>query len=150
MFISRCLYKAQHVSGDTLPIIRTLKLKWQPLVFYTWKGFGREVGRLCQAQCAWQRPPTARPTTLHLWKTRICQCSFRLLMMGGVSPETCWALYKHGIFKSLLNFCIFFWDFSLLIMNNWVKQGNLNQNLLPPYQNIKNENLWFQMINALK
>jgi hypothetical protein len=44
--------------------------------------------------CAWQRPPTARPTTFHVWKTRGCQCGFRLLMMGGVSPETCWASYK--------------------------------------------------------
>ena len=30
-------------------------------------------------------------------KTRSCQCSFRLLMMGGVSPETCWASYKYEI-----------------------------------------------------
>ena len=28
-------------------------------------------------------------TTFHVCKTRGCQCSFRLLMMGGVSPETC-------------------------------------------------------------
>jgi hypothetical protein len=32
-FIIPYLYKAQHVSGDTLPIIRNLKLHWQPLVF---------------------------------------------------------------------------------------------------------------------
>jgi len=32
-FIIQCLYKAQHVSGDTPPIIRSLKLHWQPLVF---------------------------------------------------------------------------------------------------------------------
>jgi len=32
-----------------------------------------------------------------VWKNRGCQCSFRLLMMGGVSPETCWASYKYGI-----------------------------------------------------
>jgi len=31
--------------------------------------------------------------------TRGCQCSFRLLMMGGASPETCWASYKYGILK---------------------------------------------------
>jgi len=49
--------------------------------------------------CAWQRPPTTRPTTSHVWKTRGCQCSFRLLMMDGVSPETCWASYKYGIIK---------------------------------------------------
>jgi len=32
-FIITYLYKAQHVSGDTPPIIRSLKLHWQPLVF---------------------------------------------------------------------------------------------------------------------
>jgi hypothetical protein len=48
---------------------------------------------------AWQRPPTTRPTTFHVWKTRGCQCSFRLLMMGGVSPETCWVSYNYGIIK---------------------------------------------------
>jgi hypothetical protein len=46
---------------------------------------------------AWQHPPTTRPTTFHACKTRGCQCSFRLLMMGGVSPETCWASYKYQI-----------------------------------------------------
>jgi len=49
--------------------------------------------------CAWQRPPTTRPTAFHVWKTRGCQCSFRLLIMGGVSLETCWASYKYGIIK---------------------------------------------------
>ena len=52
-------------------------------------------------KCAWQRQPTTRPITFHVWKTRGCQCSFRLLMMGGVSPETCWASYKYGIIKFL-------------------------------------------------
>jgi len=46
----------------------------------------------CQAQyCVWQHPPTTHPTAFYIWKTRGCKCSFRLLMMGGVSPETCWA-----------------------------------------------------------
>ena len=31
------LYEAQHVSGKTPSIIRSLKLHWQPLVFPTWK-----------------------------------------------------------------------------------------------------------------
>jgi hypothetical protein len=39
-FIIPYLYKAQHVSGDTPPIIRSLKLHWQPLVFHTWKVVG--------------------------------------------------------------------------------------------------------------
>ena len=49
--------------------------------------------------CAWQRPPTTRPTTFDVWKTRGCQCSFRLLMMGGVLLEICWASRKYGIIK---------------------------------------------------
>ena len=84
-FIIPYLYEAQHVSGDTPPIIRSLKLHWQSLVFHT--------------QCSWQRPPTPCSTNFHKWKTRGCQCSFRLLMMGGVSPETCWASYKYGTIK---------------------------------------------------
>jgi len=43
-------YKTQHVSGNTSPIIRSLKLHWQPLVFHMWKVVGRVVGGHCQAQ----------------------------------------------------------------------------------------------------
>jgi hypothetical protein len=49
-FIIPYLYEAQHVSGDTTPIIRSLKLHWQPLVFHTWKVVGCVVGGCCQAQ----------------------------------------------------------------------------------------------------
>ena len=49
-FIIPYLYEAQHVSGDTPPIIRSLKLHWQPLIFHTWKVVGRVVGGRCQAQ----------------------------------------------------------------------------------------------------
>ena len=49
-FIVPYLYEAQHVSGDTQPIIRSLKLHWQPLVFHTWKVVGRVVGGRCKAQ----------------------------------------------------------------------------------------------------
>jgi len=44
------LYEAQHVLGDTLPIIRSLKLHWQPLVFHTWKVVGQVDGECGQAQ----------------------------------------------------------------------------------------------------
>jgi len=67
------------------------------LVFHTWKIVGCVVGRRCQAHCAWQRPLTTRPTTFHVWKTSGCQCSFRLLIMGGISFETCWASCKYVI-----------------------------------------------------
>jgi hypothetical protein len=49
IFIIPSLYEAQHVSGDTSPIIGSLKLHWQPLVFYTWKVAGCVVGGRCQA-----------------------------------------------------------------------------------------------------
>jgi hypothetical protein len=38
------LYEAQHVSDDTPPIIKSLKLHWQPLVFHTWKVVERVAG----------------------------------------------------------------------------------------------------------
>jgi len=31
------LYEARHVSGNTLPIIRSLKLSQQPLVLHMWR-----------------------------------------------------------------------------------------------------------------
>ena len=50
-FIIPYLYEAQHVLDDTPPIIRSLKLHWQPLVFYTWKVVGRIVGERCRTLC---------------------------------------------------------------------------------------------------
>ena len=63
-FIIPHLYEDQHVSGDTPPIIRSLKLHWQPLAFHTWKVVGRVVGGRCQAvpdnvhQLHFQQPST--------------------------------------------------------------------------------------------
>ena len=57
-FIIPYLHEAQHVSGNTPPIIRSLKLHWQPLVFRMWRVVGRVVGGHCQ------RPETTRPTLL--------------------------------------------------------------------------------------
>jgi len=51
-FIITYLYKAQNVSGDTLPTIRSLKLHWQSLVYHTWKVVGRVVCGRYQAHCA--------------------------------------------------------------------------------------------------
>jgi len=47
-FIIPYLHEAQHVSGDTPHIIRSLKLKKQPLVLHTWKAVGNVVGGRCQ------------------------------------------------------------------------------------------------------
>jgi hypothetical protein len=51
-FIIPYLFKAQQVSGDTPPVIRSLKLHWQPLVFHKWKVDGRVAGGRFQAHCA--------------------------------------------------------------------------------------------------
>jgi hypothetical protein len=37
------LYEAQHVSGDTPPIIRSLKLHYHPPVLHKWRVVGRVV-----------------------------------------------------------------------------------------------------------
>jgi hypothetical protein len=104
------LYEAQHVSGDTPPIMRSLKLHYQPLDLHAWKAVGRVVAGRCQS------PATTRPTTLHLCKIRGFWCSFRLLMMGCVSLETCWASYKYRRIKFwyIVAFCwIFFMNFTM-------------------------------------
>jgi hypothetical protein len=50
-FIIPYLYEAQHVSVNTPPIIRSLKLHWQPLVFHTWNVLGHVVDGCSQALC---------------------------------------------------------------------------------------------------
>ena len=84
------LNEAQHVSGTTPPIIRSLKLHKQPLVHYADKVQEQQV---------------QQPSTISC-KTRGCLCSFRLLMMSDVAPETCWASFKIRNNKILINCCI--------------------------------------------
>ena len=78
---------------------------WSSACFWRHTAHHQEPKTALAAQRAWQRP-----TTFHVWKPRGYQCSFRLLMMGGVSPETCWASYKYGITKFwfIVAFCCIF------------------------------------------
>jgi len=70
------------------------------LTVITASGFIHVCRRLLTAMCLTTSTIySTRPTTFYVWKTRGCQCSFRLLMMGGVSPETCWVSYKYGTIK---------------------------------------------------
>jgi hypothetical protein len=97
---------------DLVPIVQ--EAGWAPgLVWMGGKSCPHRdyILHTCITALAW-RHPTTSPTTFHIWKTRGCQCRFRLLMMGGVSPETCWASYKYGIIKILIHCCILL-DFSL-------------------------------------
>ena len=74
------------------PSSGALKLHWQPLVFHTWKVVGRVGGGRCQAHCAWQQPSTYE-------NPEAASAVLGRLMMGVVSPETCWASYKYGVIK---------------------------------------------------
>jgi hypothetical protein len=64
-FIISYLYEAQHVLGYTSPIIRSLKLHWQSLVFRTWKVVARvavpnNVHQLhVQPPSTYEKPETA-------------------------------------------------------------------------------------------
>jgi hypothetical protein len=55
------------------------------------------------------QPSQRQPATINVCKTRGCNYSFELLMMGGVSPETCWAIKKHwnNIFYYTIASCWF-------------------------------------------
>jgi hypothetical protein len=57
---------------------------------------------------------TARLSPRYKGKSRDCYCSYELLMMGGRTPETCWAVNKRQDNK-LENSCIW-----LVIYLNWV------------------------------
>ena len=70
---------------------------------------------------AWQRPPITRPTTFHACKTRGCQCSFKLPMMGGVSPDTSWASHKYEI-----KFCYTVASRWIFYMNYAMMHGSMN------------------------
>jgi len=58
------------------------------------------VGRVADGRCQrFQRPPATVQQPSMYEKPEAASAVFRLLMMGGVSPETCRASYKYGIIK---------------------------------------------------
>ena len=52
--------------------------------------------------------PSQQPATINVCKTRGCNYIFELLMMGGVTPETCWAIKKHCNNKFYYTVAFFF------------------------------------------
>jgi hypothetical protein len=81
------LNEAQHVSGDTLPIIGSLKMHKQPLVLHAWKVVGRAV--VGRSVCYLTTSNNYMSDNLPRTQNQRLLVHFRLLMMGGVSPETC-------------------------------------------------------------
>jgi hypothetical protein len=59
--------------------------------------------------CSWRQ----LPATTNVCKTRGCNYSFELLMMSGVSLETCWAIKKHWnnkFYYTVASHWLFLWD----------------------------------------
>ena len=91
-----------------------------------WKVVGCAIVGSCQA--AYTLPDNVQQW--HIWqpftvlcKTRGCLCSFRLLMMGGVAPETCWASFKIGNNKILIHCCILL---AFSVRNSTMMHGSTN------------------------
>ena len=93
---------AQHVSGDTSPIIRGSK------TVIVASGFTYVFGCLLPLQWLSHRSGNRQPKTYV--KPEAAITVFELLMMGGVSLETCWAIKKHWNNKFYYTFasCWFF------------------------------------------
>ena len=93
-FIIWRLCTAQHVTGASTPIIRSIQLHKQPLVLPLERGGSSVVGRGVadrpdhDQQCCYHNAPTV--------KTRGCLCSC-MLLMGVEAPETCWATRKRQV-----------------------------------------------------
>jgi hypothetical protein len=79
------------------PSSGTQWLQWQPLVLLSYRGHSRAVVRGRAGR------PAGRPDHEH--SRAIATAVIELLMMGGRTPETCWAVNKHQNNK-LENFCI--------------------------------------------
>jgi len=94
-FIIPYLYEAQHVSGDTPSIIRSLKLPWQPLVFHRWKVVGRVVGGHCQAHCTMMHGST---------NIKSCAISPKSHDHRGAHCYQCYGTYERDL-------CFFFFFF---------------------------------------
>jgi hypothetical protein len=87
ILLSLTLNEAQHISGDTAH-------HQEPKIAQAASGFAYVEG--CRTCSCWTLsgsidtlPDNVQQPSTVLCKTRGCLCSFRLLMMGGVSPETC-------------------------------------------------------------
>jgi hypothetical protein len=105
-FIIPYLYEAQHVSGDTPPIIRSLKLHQQPLVLYTWKVVGRVVAGRCQRP-AITRPVAASKQLQDLYDTQLMlYVQFDSWWWTERPSETCTMLFQN---KINLRYCASGW-----------------------------------------
>jgi len=113
---------ALHVSGGTSAHHQErLQLHQQHLVFVTPLLLPAAIA--AGSSSCWTLSASSNYTANNppRMRTRGCECSLRLLMMGSVSPEKCWASYKYEI-KILIHCCILLdflceLDMTMLILN---------------------------------
>jgi hypothetical protein len=116
-------------------------LQWQPLVLPLYRSDSRAVFVVGPAHTL---PDNVQQ--LHVWqpstvlcKTICCLCSFKLLMMGGVSSETCWASFKIRKNKILITLLHLVGFFTVRIVINacvysvWIKEKNNKATCLPQW-----------------
>jgi hypothetical protein len=108
-FITWCLCVAQHISGVSPLIIRSINCI-RGLWFYRWR---KAAEPLWVVVCR-RRPTTLQPIRSN-GKTRGSKCSCMLLIKGGETSETCWATHKRQVIN-LWNCCILLVD---LFESNW-------------------------------
>jgi hypothetical protein len=91
-FISPYLCEAQHVSGDTLPIIGSLELHWQPLVFHTWKVF---------CMCSWWTlsGTVCLTTSTNYTSNNLLRMKNQRLPVQFMAPDDGW-----GVARNMLSF----------------------------------------------
>jgi hypothetical protein len=94
-FFTWRLCVAQHVSGVSTPIIRSLQLPLTASGFTLERGGSSVVGRGL-AEPARPRPTTMLPPHSKV-KPEAVKGSCNLLMMGVETPETCWATHKRQV-----------------------------------------------------
>jgi len=85
------LFTAQHVSGVSPPIIRSSTTAVAASVLPSYRGDS------CAVLVVGPTGPTtntARPSPRYEGKTEAATAVVELLMMGGETPETCWAVNK--------------------------------------------------------
>ena len=103
----QCFLIAQHVSSDTPPIIRNSK------TVIAAPGFTYVFG--CRLPLRWLSHRSGRQPKTYV-KPEAAITVFELLIMGGVSPETYWAIKKHwnNKFYTVASCWFFLWILNLI------------------------------------
>jgi hypothetical protein len=116
--IGKCFFFLEIISWLVLADIAVFSVRYK-LKFYV-KRLPVRQSILCLT--ASSNHTSKQPFT---YANQMLLSSFRHLMMGGVSPETCWVSYKYGI----INFVTFLHLVGSFCMNFTILHGSTNTNI---------------------